>query len=51
MIQGNQYRPTKIPLTTVRPFEYTEVSQCHFFHICNNFSNYPNLFNADHIKG
>lgn len=23
--QGNQYRPTKIPLTSVRPFEYTEV--------------------------
>ncbi|XVE80228.1 hypothetical protein DITRI_Ditri14bG0122900 [Diplodiscus trichospermus] len=22
---GNQYRPTKIPLTSVRPFEYTEV--------------------------
>lgn len=25
--QGNQYRPTKIPLNTVRPFEYAEVSQ------------------------
>ncbi|XP_039012909.1 double-strand break repair protein MRE11-like isoform X3 [Hibiscus syriacus] len=25
-IKGNQYRPTKIPLTSVRPFEYTEVS-------------------------
>jgi double-strand break repair protein MRE11 len=24
-IKGNQYRPTKIPLTSVRPFEYTEV--------------------------
>ncbi|XP_050247361.1 double-strand break repair protein MRE11 isoform X1 [Quercus robur] len=24
-IKGNQYRPTKIPLTTVRPFEYTEI--------------------------
>lgn len=24
-LQGNQYRPTKIPLTSVRPFEYTEV--------------------------
>ncbi|KAM7250975.1 hypothetical protein ACFE04_022858 [Oxalis oulophora] len=24
-IKGNQYRPTKIPLTTVRPFEYAEV--------------------------
>ena len=24
--QGNQYRPTKIPLTSVRPFEYTEVT-------------------------
>ncbi|KAA3467600.1 double-strand break repair protein MRE11 [Gossypium australe] len=23
--QGNQYRPTKIPLTAVRPFEYIEV--------------------------
>ncbi|GAV85353.1 Metallophos domain-containing protein/Mre11_DNA_bind domain-containing protein [Cephalotus follicularis] len=22
---GNQYRPTKIPLTSVRPFEYTEI--------------------------
>ncbi|KAA3453004.1 double-strand break repair protein MRE11-like isoform X1 [Gossypium australe] len=25
-IKGNQYRPNKIPLTSVRPFEYTEVS-------------------------
>ncbi|WCJ32108.1 Double-strand break repair protein MRE11 [Euphorbia peplus] len=25
-IKGNQYRPTKIPLTSVRPFEYAEVS-------------------------
>lgn len=25
--QGNQYRPNKIPLMTVRPFEYAEV--CH----------------------
>ncbi|XP_015086200.1 LOW QUALITY PROTEIN: double-strand break repair protein MRE11 [Solanum pennellii] len=24
-IKGNQYRPTKIPLNSVRPFEYTEV--------------------------
>ncbi|XP_011652379.1 double-strand break repair protein MRE11 isoform X1 [Cucumis sativus] len=24
-IKGNQYRPTKIPLTSVRPFEYTEI--------------------------
>ncbi|KAJ8764651.1 hypothetical protein K2173_006945 [Erythroxylum novogranatense] len=24
-IKGNQYRPTKIPLTSVRPFEYSEV--------------------------
>ncbi|GMJ10227.1 ARABIDOPSIS MEIOTIC RECOMBINATION 11, MEIOTIC RECOMBINATION 11 [Hibiscus trionum] len=24
-IKGNQYRPTKIPLTSVRPFEYKEV--------------------------
>ncbi|XP_020534515.1 double-strand break repair protein MRE11 isoform X2 [Jatropha curcas] len=24
-IKGNQYRPTKIPLTSVRPFEYAEV--------------------------
>ncbi|XP_027068744.2 double-strand break repair protein MRE11-like isoform X1 [Coffea arabica] len=24
-IKGNQYRPTKIPLASVRPFEYTEV--------------------------
>ncbi|KAL1174681.1 hypothetical protein V6Z11_A04G031500 [Gossypium hirsutum] len=24
-IKGNQYRPNKIPLTSVRPFEYTEV--------------------------
>ncbi|XP_056173275.1 double-strand break repair protein MRE11 isoform X2 [Syzygium oleosum] len=24
-IKGNQYRPTKIPLTSIRPFEYTEV--------------------------
>ncbi|KAF7112176.1 hypothetical protein RHSIM_RhsimUnG0258300 [Rhododendron simsii] len=24
-IKGNQYRPTKIPLNTVRPFEYAEV--------------------------
>ncbi|XP_068667531.1 double-strand break repair protein MRE11 isoform X2 [Aristolochia californica] len=24
-IKGNQYRPTKIPLKTVRPFEYAEV--------------------------
>ncbi|PPS07460.1 hypothetical protein GOBAR_AA13202 [Gossypium barbadense] len=24
-IKGNQYRPTKIPLTAVRPFEYIEV--------------------------
>ncbi|MBA0660920.1 hypothetical protein Goklo_012860 [Gossypium klotzschianum] len=24
-IKGNQYRPAKIPLTSVRPFEYTEV--------------------------
>lgn len=24
-IKGNQYRPTKIPLKSVRPFEYTEV--------------------------
>ncbi|XVE50398.1 hypothetical protein DITRI_Ditri01bG0159500 [Diplodiscus trichospermus] len=24
-VKGNQYRPTKIPLTSVRPFEYTEV--------------------------
>ncbi|PHT71567.1 Double-strand break repair protein MRE11 [Capsicum annuum] len=24
--QGNQYRPTKIPLNSVRPFEYTEVA-------------------------
>lgn len=24
--QGNQYRPTKIPLNSVRPFEYAEVS-------------------------
>ncbi|KAF7836778.1 double-strand break repair protein MRE11 [Senna tora] len=24
-IKGNQYRPTKIPLMSVRPFEYTEV--------------------------
>ncbi|KAL3839786.1 hypothetical protein ACJIZ3_024377 [Penstemon smallii] len=24
-IKGNQYRPTKIPLHSVRPFEYTEV--------------------------
>ncbi|KAG9452767.1 hypothetical protein H6P81_005671 [Aristolochia fimbriata] len=24
-IKGNQYRPTKIPLRTVRPFEYAEV--------------------------
>ncbi|XP_057777830.1 double-strand break repair protein MRE11 isoform X2 [Salvia miltiorrhiza] len=24
-IKGNQYRPTKIPLSSVRPFEYTEV--------------------------
>ncbi|XP_029128732.1 double-strand break repair protein MRE11 isoform X2 [Cajanus cajan] len=24
-IKGNQYRPTKIPLVSVRPFEYTEV--------------------------
>lgn len=24
-LQGNQYRPTKIPLNSVRPFEYTEV--------------------------
>ncbi|CAJ1957025.1 unnamed protein product [Sphenostylis stenocarpa] len=24
-IKGNQYRPTKIPLISVRPFEYTEV--------------------------
>ncbi|KAL0886706.1 hypothetical protein Bca101_010689 [Brassica carinata] len=23
-IKGNQYRPTKLPLTSVRPFEYTE---------------------------
>ncbi|CAI9097791.1 OLC1v1034283C1 [Oldenlandia corymbosa var. corymbosa] len=25
-IKGNQYRPTKIPLNTVRPFEYAEVT-------------------------
>ncbi|WMV44533.1 hypothetical protein MTR67_037918, partial [Solanum verrucosum] len=25
-IKGNQYRPTKIPLNSVRPFEYTEVA-------------------------
>ncbi|KAG2299308.1 hypothetical protein Bca4012_010884 [Brassica carinata] len=24
-IKGNQYRPTKLPLTSVRPFEYTEI--------------------------
>ncbi|XP_073033136.1 double-strand break repair protein MRE11 isoform X2 [Primulina eburnea] len=24
-VKGNQYRPTKIPLNSVRPFEYTEV--------------------------
>ncbi|XP_059441572.1 double-strand break repair protein MRE11 isoform X2 [Corylus avellana] len=24
-IKGNQYRPTKIPLTSVRPFQYTEI--------------------------
>lgn len=24
-IKGNQYRPTKIPLKSVRPFEYTEI--------------------------
>ncbi|KAL5802729.1 hypothetical protein ACOSQ4_031034 [Xanthoceras sorbifolium] len=24
-IKGNQYRPTKIPLTSVRPFEYAEI--------------------------
>ncbi|KAJ7014799.1 hypothetical protein NC653_004181 [Populus alba x Populus x berolinensis] len=24
-IKGNQYRPTKIPLTSVRPFEYKEI--------------------------
>ncbi|CAK9160191.1 unnamed protein product [Ilex paraguariensis] len=24
-IKGNQYRPTKIPLNSVRPFEYTEI--------------------------
>ncbi|XP_030550995.1 double-strand break repair protein MRE11 [Rhodamnia argentea] len=24
-IKGNQYRPTKIPLTSIRPFEYAEV--------------------------
>ncbi|KAK4752785.1 hypothetical protein SAY87_021583 [Trapa incisa] len=24
-IKGNQYRPTKIPLMSIRPFEYTEV--------------------------
>ncbi|XP_054789530.1 double-strand break repair protein MRE11-like [Prosopis cineraria] len=24
-IKGNQYRPTKIPLMSVRPFEYTEI--------------------------
>ncbi|CAI0439094.1 unnamed protein product [Linum tenue] len=24
-IKGNQYRPTKIPLTSVRPFEYSEI--------------------------
>ncbi|GKV42530.1 hypothetical protein SLEP1_g49922 [Rubroshorea leprosula] len=24
-VKGNQYRPTKIPLTSVRPFEYKEV--------------------------
>lgn len=31
-MQGNQYRPTKIPLTSVRPFEYTEVK--YIFPIC-----------------
>ncbi|VFQ79766.1 unnamed protein product [Cuscuta campestris] len=25
-IKGNQYRPTKIPLKSVRPFEYTEIA-------------------------
>lgn len=25
LLQGNQYRPTKIPLNSVRPFEYIEV--------------------------
>lgn len=31
--QGTQYRPTKIPLQSVRPFEYAEVIQflIHFF--------------------
>lgn len=30
-MQGSQYRPTKIPLTSVRPFEYSEVgSFCRF---------------------
>ena len=28
-VQGNQYRPTKIPLASVRPFEYTEVVSFH----------------------
>ncbi|KAK6779428.1 hypothetical protein RDI58_021612 [Solanum bulbocastanum] len=31
-IKGNQYRPTKIPLNSVRPFEYTEVASfIHWF--------------------
>ncbi|KAF2536707.1 hypothetical protein F2Q68_00021657 [Brassica cretica] len=32
-IKGNQYRPTKIPLTSVRPFEYTEVDYSGFMTI------------------
>jgi double-strand break repair protein MRE11 len=27
-IKGNQYRPTKIPLGSVRPFEFMDVSAC-----------------------
>ncbi|KAI3441568.1 Mre11_DNA_bind domain-containing protein [Psidium guajava] len=39
-IKGNQYRPTKIPLTSIRPFEYAEVPQCDFFYLQKLHVNY-----------